>query len=162
MEDLHFQFLVTFHTAFPELHLKVTSFVHQCLWECLTPFTGQIEFLSIEKIEVHSSQRRCSTKLVFWQNFSNACEVFFGQSPIHSVSIEQLIWHYFFLVSCHGWNVPGVCLSYQLTKKKHFSTSVFCSSYWTLNLMLSTNVITFCYSMFQGCVLTAVLKSVYF
>lgn len=31
LEDLHFQFLVTFCTVFPKLHLKVALFVHQCL-----------------------------------------------------------------------------------------------------------------------------------
>lgn len=29
LEDLHFDFLVAFHTVFPELHLKVTMFVHR-------------------------------------------------------------------------------------------------------------------------------------
>lgn len=31
LEDLHFDFLVAFHTVFPELHLRVASLVHHCV-----------------------------------------------------------------------------------------------------------------------------------
>lgn len=97
-----------------------------CPSQCESAFSGQS--LSLFR-RLRCIPHKQDVVSLFLTGFFKCMQGFFGRSPIYSVSIEQLIWHYifffFFLVSCHGRNVPGVCLSYQLTKKKHFSTSVF-------------------------------------
>lgn len=127
-EDLHIYFLVTFHTvstiAFkggficPSLCLRV---LHPFFWS----FSGQIECIC-RRLQCILHKERVVLSLFFdWIFLMHAR--FFRRSPTHFGSIEHLIWHFFFFfqISYPGQNVPAVCLFYQLTKKKHITTSVF-------------------------------------
>lgn len=108
------------------------------------------------KAEVHSSHRLCSGKLgVFGLIFflMHVRFFFLVKAPLTS---EHLIWLDFFK-SCHKQNIPGVRLSYQLTKKKRISASVFVPQ--TEN-GISCFLQVFCYHSLLLCIeCTAVVES---
>lgn len=128
LEDLHFHFLVAFHAVFPELHLKVASFVHHCV----SAFSGQS--LSLFKRLRCLLHKEDVASLYSDRIFLMHARFFWAKSHLLCQHWTTNLALFFFLVFCHGRNVPGVCLSYQLTKKKHFSTSVFAlhTEHWIL------------------------------
>lgn len=129
---------------------------------CESAFSGQSLSLFRLRCILHKEDEILS--LFFDGIFLMHVRFFWAQS--HSLCqhwTTTLALLFFFFFSLLPWTEcsRGVFIL-STYKKETFLNISLCSSYWALNLMLSTNINTLCCNTFQWYLLAAVLTSVYF